>query len=104
MVRSLKTARCPPAAFGKLERQERGELEPTPVGQFPATTGRSRLVTSTLWQSSNPGYAVVSIGIKYRELLARSGIDLEVRLTNGALENIKLLNGSTSGVLSYLTI
>jgi len=35
---------------------------------------------------------------RYREILARSHVDLEVRLTNGAEENIKLLNDPTSGI------
>ena len=39
-----------------------------------------------------------AIGKRYREILARSHVDVELRLTNGATENIKLLNDPTSGI------
>jgi hypothetical protein len=39
-----------------------------------------------------------AIAKRYREILARSHVDLELRLTNGAEENIKLLNDPTSGI------
>jgi hypothetical protein len=39
-----------------------------------------------------------AIAKRYREILARSHVDLEVRLTNGAAENIQLLNDPTSGI------
>jgi hypothetical protein len=39
-----------------------------------------------------------AIAKRYRETLARSHVDLELRLTNGAEENIKLLNDPTSGI------
>jgi hypothetical protein len=34
----------------------------------------------------------------YRTILARSGVDVDVRLTNGAVENLALLNDPHSGV------
>src|SRR6202048_984822 len=39
-----------------------------------------------------------AIGKRYREILARSHVDVELRLTNGAVENVKLLNDPTSGI------
>jgi TRAP-type uncharacterized transport system substrate-binding protein len=33
-----------------------------------------------------------AIGKRYRDILARSHVDVELRLTNGAADNIKLLN------------
>jgi TRAP-type uncharacterized transport system substrate-binding protein len=39
-----------------------------------------------------------AIGISYRTILARSGVDVDVRLTNGAVENLALLNDPHSGV------
>ena len=39
-----------------------------------------------------------AIGNKYREILARSGIKVEVRQTNGGIENIQLLNDRKSGI------
>jgi NMT1-like family len=39
-----------------------------------------------------------AIGKRYREILARSHVDVELRLTNGAVDNIKLLNDPTSGI------
>jgi TRAP-type uncharacterized transport system substrate-binding protein len=39
-----------------------------------------------------------AIGKRYRDILARSHVDVELRLTNGAEENIKLLNDPTSGI------
>ena len=38
-----------------------------------------------------------AIGERYRDVLARSNINLEVKLTNGAVENISLLNDPASG-------
>jgi hypothetical protein len=39
-----------------------------------------------------------AIGNSYRTILARSGVDVDVRLTNGAVENLALLNDPHSGV------
>jgi len=39
-----------------------------------------------------------AIGDRYKTILARAGVDVEVRLTNGAAENVKLLNDPKSGV------
>jgi TRAP-type uncharacterized transport system substrate-binding protein len=39
-----------------------------------------------------------AIGKRYRDILARSHVDVELRLTNGAGDNIKLLNDPTSGI------
>jgi hypothetical protein len=38
-----------------------------------------------------------AIGNRYRDILARSHVSVEVKLTNGAVENISLLNDPTSG-------
>jgi TRAP transporter TAXI family solute receptor len=38
-----------------------------------------------------------AIGNRYRDILARSHVNVEVKLTNGAVENISLLNDPTSG-------
>src|ERR1700675_3941204 len=39
-----------------------------------------------------------AIGDRYKAILARDGVDVGVRLTNGAVENVKLLNEPKSGV------
>jgi TRAP-type uncharacterized transport system substrate-binding protein len=39
-----------------------------------------------------------AIGNSYRTILARSGVDVDVRLTNGAVENLALVNDPHSGV------
>jgi TRAP-type uncharacterized transport system substrate-binding protein len=39
-----------------------------------------------------------AIGKRYRDILARSHVDVELRPRNGAEENIKLLNDPTSGI------
>jgi hypothetical protein len=38
-----------------------------------------------------------AIGNRYRDILARSHVNVEVKLTNGAVENISLLNDPSSG-------
>ena len=38
-----------------------------------------------------------AIGNRYRDILARVHINVEVKLTNGAVENIRLLNDPSSG-------
>jgi TRAP-type uncharacterized transport system substrate-binding protein len=58
---------------------------PAPPSKFAiATGGRNQIYQA--------------IGNRYRDILARSHVDVEVRLTNGAVENIKLLNDPTSGI------
>ena len=37
-------------------------------------------------------------GLRYRELLARSGVDLQLIQSNGAVENLKRLNAVQTGV------
>lgn len=44
------------------------------------------------------GGAYHSFGKRYREILARQGIDLELRSTAGSLENLELLRDDTSAV------
>jgi TRAP-type uncharacterized transport system substrate-binding protein len=58
---------------------------PAPPSKFAIATG----ARNQIYQS---------IGNRYREILARSNVDLEVRITNGPVDNIKLLNDPTSGV------
>ncbi len=58
---------------------------PAPPSKFTIATG-----------AKNQTYE--AIGKKYREILARSHVDVELRLTNGAVDNIKLLNDPTSGI------
>ncbi len=58
---------------------------PAPPSKFTIATGQRNQIYE-------------AIGTRYREILARSDVDVEVRLTNGAVENIKLLNDPASGV------
>jgi TRAP-type uncharacterized transport system substrate-binding protein len=58
---------------------------PAPPSQFSIATGRSNQIYE-------------GIGNQYREILARSKVDLRVELTNGALENIDLLNDPASNI------
>jgi TRAP-type uncharacterized transport system substrate-binding protein len=58
---------------------------PAPPSQFLIATGRSHQIYE-------------GIGKQYREILARSHVDLNLRLTNGAQENIALLNDPASGI------
>ena len=39
-----------------------------------------------------------ALGLRYKDILARSHLKVDVRMTNGALENLKLLNDPRSGV------
>ena len=58
---------------------------PAPPAKFSiATGGRNQIYES--------------IANKYRDILARSHVDVELKLTKGAVENIELLNDPTSGV------
>ena len=63
---------------------------------------------STIWQPGAPRAVVMatgpeqsayaSLGARYREILARSGVGLRLRPTAGALENLALLRDPASGV------
>jgi TRAP transporter TAXI family solute receptor len=59
---------------------------------IPAPPSKFTMVTSF------PGGHYVDLGNRYREILARSHIDLELRSTEGAVENLKLLNDPKSGI------
>jgi TRAP-type uncharacterized transport system substrate-binding protein len=58
---------------------------PAPPSEFSIATGGSRQIYE-------------GIGNQYREILARSKVDLRVELTNGAQENIDLLNNPGSNI------
>ncbi len=58
---------------------------PSPPSQFTIATGRSHQIYE-------------GIAKQYQEILARSNVELNLRLTNGALENIGLLNDPASNV------
>ncbi len=58
---------------------------PEPPSEFTIATG-----------AKNQTYE--AIGKRYQEILARSHVDVELRLTNGAVDNIKLLNDPSSGI------
>ena len=53
----------------------------------------------TIIMATGPrGGANYELGERYRELLAKSGVTLELRPTSGSLENLQLLRDSSSGV------
>ena len=58
---------------------------PAPPSKFTIATG-----------AKNQTYE--AIGTRYQRILARAHVDVELRLTNGAGDNIKLLNDPTSGI------
>ena len=58
---------------------------PAPPSEFSIATGGSRQIYE-------------GIGNQYREILARSNVNLRVESTNGAQENIGLLNDPASNV------
>jgi TRAP-type uncharacterized transport system substrate-binding protein len=60
-------------------------LVPTPPAEFTIATG-------------SPNQTYEAIGKKYREILARSHVKVDVRNTPGAVDNLKLLNDPKSGV------
>src|SRR5262245_1455714 len=60
-------------------------LQPTPPRKVVMSTGAD-------------GSAYAHFGALYREILAREGIDLELRPSAGAVENLARLNDSRSGV------
>jgi TRAP-type uncharacterized transport system substrate-binding protein len=58
---------------------------PAPPAEFTIATG-------------SPNQTYEAIGKRYREILARSRVKVEVRNTPGAVDNLKLLNDPKSGV------
>jgi TRAP transporter TAXI family solute receptor len=58
---------------------------PAPPSKFTIATG-----------AKNQTYE--AIGKRYQDILARSHIELDIRLTNGAVENLDLLNDAASGI------
>ena len=58
---------------------------PAPPAKFAIATGQRNQIYQ-------------AIGNRYRDILARSHVDLEVKLTKGAVENIELLNDPASGI------
>ena len=60
----------------------------------------SKVTMATAFKGSSFEY----YGRQYREIFARSNIDLELRATTGAGENIKLLQDPKSGVQISLMI
>ena len=53
----------------------------------------------TIAMATGPkGGANYELGERYREILAKSGVTLELRPTSGSVENLRLLHDSTSGV------
>ena len=58
---------------------------PAPPAEFTIVTG-------------SPNQTYEAIGKRYREILARSHVMVEVRNTPGAVENLKLLNDPKSGI------
>jgi TRAP-type uncharacterized transport system substrate-binding protein len=60
-------------------------LVPAPPSKFAIATGSINQTNDT-------------IGKRYQKILARSGVNVERRLTNGSSDNLKLLNDPTSGI------
>jgi TRAP transporter TAXI family solute receptor len=60
-------------------------VEPAPPGRITIATGR-------------PDGAYYRFAQRYRPLLARSGVTLDVRVTSGSVENVQLLEDPQSGV------
>jgi TRAP-type uncharacterized transport system substrate-binding protein len=60
----------------------------------------SRVIMATAFKGSSFEY----YGRQYREIFARSNIELELRETAGAVENIKLLQDAKSGVQIALVV
>lgn len=58
---------------------------PSPPAEFTIATG-------------SPNQTYEAIGKRYREILARSHVTVDVRNTPGSVDNLKLLNDPTSGV------
>jgi len=60
-------------------------VEPAPPRRIEIATG-------------NRGGAYFSFALRYRDILAREGVELDVRETSGSIENLRLLDDPTSGV------
>src|SRR5450432_2341537 len=57
----------------------------------------------TIVMATGPkGGANYELGARYREMLAKSGVTLQLRPTSGSVENLQLLRDSTSGVSAAL--
>src|SRR5450432_4867330 len=57
----------------------------------------------TIVMATGPkGGANYELGARYREMLAKSGVTLQLRPTSGSVENLQLLRDSTSGVTAAL--
>jgi TRAP transporter TAXI family solute receptor len=59
---------------------------------------RSLPPRSIVMATGAEGGANHELGIRYREILAREGVELQLRPTTGSLENLRLLRDSRSGV------
>jgi hypothetical protein len=98
---------------------------PTPPGTAGRRHGRglaallallglalAALLVSQLWQPAPPKTVVMSSGaadgafhayaLRYREILARDGVDLVLRPSSGAVENLQRLRARDGGVLVAL--
>jgi TRAP transporter TAXI family solute receptor len=62
------------------------------VNYFPAPPSKITIATAT------GGSTYELLGNRYKAILARSHVDVAVRLTNGAAENLRLLQDKNSGV------
>jgi len=65
------------------------------VFRYLARAGLPRKIVMT---AGSPGGAYLAYAERYRELLAREGIELEVRPSEGALQNLERLKDPKSGV------
>ena len=59
---------------------------------FPAPPSKITIATATA------GSSYELLGNRYKAILARSKVEVTVRLTNGAAENLRLLQDKNSGV------
>jgi TRAP-type uncharacterized transport system substrate-binding protein len=65
-------------------------VDPLPPRRFIFATGA-------------PGSGYENFAKRYQRILARSGVDLEIRNSAGALDNLRLLRDASSGVQAALT-
>ncbi len=65
-------------------------VDPLPPRRFIIATGA-------------PGSGYEHVAKQYRRILARYGVDLEIRNSAGALDNLRLLRDASSGVQAALT-
>jgi TRAP-type uncharacterized transport system substrate-binding protein len=64
-----------------------------------AVAGRNALPPRSIVMATGPeGGAYAALALRYREALARHGLELELRPTQGDLENLALLQDPGSGV------